>query len=284
MFEIFHYDFMVNAILASVLASVVFGVVGTYVVVKRIVFISGGIAHTSYGGIGLALLIGVDPFWGAVTFSLVSAVFISIVRKQKRQHEDTLIGIMWAFGMALGVIFISLTPGYVPNLMSYLFGNILLIPSIDLIGMLLLDVIILTLVILFFKEFQAITFDEEFSRAIGLPVDNLYVLLLVLIAVTTVILIRLVGIILVVALLSVPAAISINYVRSIRSMMILSTILGLFFSISGLLLSYYLNLATGATIIIVAVFCYLISYVFGNKFQKRKNTIISDKLNRGEST
>ena len=259
MFEIFQYDFMLNAALASLLASIAFGIVGTYVVVKRIVFISGGIAHTAYGGIGLAFFIGINPFWGAIAFAVGAAVFISIVRRGEHQHEDTLIGIMWALGMAVGVILIGLTPGYVPNLMSYLFGNILTIPTIDLWGMLLLDIIIISVVSLFFRQFQAITFDEEYSRAIGLQVDNLYLLLLVLIAITTVILIKLVGIILVVALLAIPASISIHFVKSLKSMMILSSFLGIIFTISGLLLSYYLNLAAGATIIIVSVICYFAS-------------------------
>lgn len=276
MLDLLQYDFMLNAIIASILASVAFGIIGTYVVVKRIVFISGGIAHTAYGGIGLAFFIGINPFWGAVAFSIASAVFISFVRKQKNQHEDTLIGIMWAFGMALGIILIGLTPGYVPNLMSYLFGNILTIPTVDVWGMLLLDIVIVLFVALFFKEFQAITFDEEYSRALGMPVDNLYLLLLVLIALTTVILIKLVGIILVVALLSIPAAISINYVKSIKWMMIMSTGLGIVFTLSGLLLSYYLNLAAGATIIIVAVISYFVSALLSNTILERKNKFTSN--------
>ena len=271
MFEIFQYDFMINAVAASILASIAFGVVGTYVVVKRIVFISGGIAHTAYGGIGLAFFLGINPFWGTVAFAIGAAFFISFVRREKNQHEDTLIGIMWAFGMAIGVILIGLTPGYVPNLMSYLFGNILTIPRVDVVGMLILDVVILALVFLFFREFQAITFDEEFSRAIGLRVDNLYLLLLVIIALTTVILIKLVGIILVVALLSIPAAISIKFVKSIKAMMIMSTMLGIVFTISGLLLSYYLNLAAGATIIIISVIAYFASG-FISRFVVKKRT------------
>ena len=275
MFEIFQYDFMLNAALASLLASIAFGIVGTYVVVKRIVFISGGIAHTAYGGIGLAFFIGINPFWGAIAFAVGAAIFISIVRRGEHQHEDTLIGIMWALGMAVGVILIGLTPGYVPNLMSYLFGNILTIPTIDLWGMLLLDIIIISFVSLFFRQFQAITFDEEYSRAIGLPVDNLYLLLLVLIAITTVILIKLVGIILVVALLAIPASISIHFVKSLKSMMILSSFLGIIFTISGLLLSYYLNLAAGATIIIVSVICYFASSLL-RRILLHKNVSLSN--------
>jgi zinc transport system permease protein len=275
MFEIFQYDFMTNALIASVLASIAFGIVGTYVVVKRIVFISGGISHTVYGGIGLGYLLGFNPLYGAIGFSIAAALFISISRKQKSQHEDTLIGIMWVTGMALGVIFISLTPGYVPNLMSYLFGNILTIPFSEIVMMAVLDVIIIALVFSFFFEFQAITFDEEFARAVGMPVDNLYFLLLLMIALTTVLLIKLVGIILVIALLSIPSAISINYMKSLKGMMILSTILGVVFTVVGLLISYYLNLASGATIIIVAVIGYIISYVINFLSNKRRVKIIT---------
>ncbi len=259
MFEIFQYDFMVNALIASLLASVAFGIVGSYVVVRKIVFISGGIAHTAYGGIGLGYLLGINPIYGALAFSLGAAGFISTMRKANSQFEDTLIGIMWAFGMALGIMFINFTPGYAPDLMSYLFGNILTIPQSELLVMSLLDLFIVGIVFLFFKEFQSITFDEEYSRTLGLPVDNLYLLLLMLIAVTTVLLIKLVGIILVIALLSIPSAISINYVKSLKSMMLLSIALGVIFTTVGLLLSYYLNLASGATIIIIAVAAYLIS-------------------------
>jgi zinc transport system permease protein len=257
--SIFSYDFMMNAIYASILASIVCGIVGTYVVVKRIVFISGGISHTAYGGIGLGYFMGFNPLYGAIGFSILTAGFLSVMRKKKSQHEDTIIGILWAFGMAVGIIFVNLTPGYSANLMSYLFGNILTVPNSELIMMLILDAVILLLVITFFKEFQAITFDEEYARTLGLPVDRLYLLLLIIIALTTVLLIKLVGIILVVALLSIPSAISIKYVKSIKQMMIMSVLLGLVFTLSGLFLSYYLNLSSGAVIIMTASAGYLLS-------------------------
>jgi zinc transport system permease protein len=257
--SIFNYDFMMNAIYASILASIVCGIVGTYVVVKRIVFISGGISHTAYGGIGLGYFLGFNPLYGAIGFSLLTAGFLSVMRKKKSQHEDTIIGIMWALGMAVGIIFVNLTPGYSSNLMSYLFGNILTVPNSEIIMMLILDAVILLLVVVFFKEFQAITFDEEYARTLGLPVDRLYLLLLVIIALTTVLLIKLVGIILVVALLSIPSAISIKFVKSIKQMMIMSVLLGLVFTISGLFLSYYLNLSSGAVIIMTASAGYLLS-------------------------
>jgi len=259
MFEIFNYDFMVNAVYACILASIACGIVGAYVVVKRIVFISGGISHTAYGGIGLGYFFGFNPLYGAIGFSLLTAGFLSVMRKKKSQHEDTIIGILWAFGMAVGILFVNLTPGYSSNLMSYLFGNILTVPVSELAMMLILDAVIIILVTVFYKEFQAITFDEEYSRTLGLPVDRLYLLLLVIIALTTVLLIKLVGIILVVALLSIPSAISIKFVKSLKQMMIMSVLLGLLFTLSGLFLSYYLNLSSGAVIIMVSSAGYLAS-------------------------
>ncbi len=257
--DIFSYGFMINAIYASILASIVCGIVGTYVVVKRIVFISGGISHTAYGGIGLGYFLGFNPLFGAIGFSIMSAGFLSVMRKKKTQHEDTIIGIMWAFGMAVGIIFVNLTPGYSPNLMNYLFGNILTVPRSEIIMMLILAAFIMLIVTLFFREFQAVTFDEEYARTLGLPVDKLYFLLLIIIALTTVLLIKLVGIILVVALLSIPSAISIKFVKSIGQMMVMSVLLGLLFTLSGLFLSYYLNLSSGAMIIMTASAGYLVS-------------------------
>lgn len=259
MLELFSYDFMTNALIASLLASVAFGIVGSFIVVKRISFISGGISHTAYGGIGLGYLLGFNPIYGAIGFSVIAASIIAYLRKEKNQFEDTLIGIMWSLGMALGVLFVNLAPGYAPSLMSYLFGNILIIPINEIYLMAVLDFVIVALIVTFFNQFQAITFDEEFSRAIGLKVDLFFYLLFIIIALTTVILIKLVGIILVIALLTIPGAISLHYVKSLKGMMILSTIIGFFFNVVGLIISYYLNLSSGATIIIIAVVSYLIS-------------------------
>lgn len=273
MVEIFQYDFMLNALLACILASIAFGIIGTYVVVKRIVFISGGIAHSTYGGIGLGYLVGFSPLFGAIGFGIVSALFIALLRKYKFQSEDMLIGIMWSLGMALGILFISFAPGYAPNLMSYLFGNILTISVEEIITISFLDIIILLIVIIFYKQFLAITFDEEFAETLGLPVGKLYMLLLVLIALTIVILIRLVGIILVIAMLTIPPSIAIRFSSKLSKMMFLSVILGIIFTLIGLLLSYYLNLVSGATIIVVSIIFYLISLLFKKRKLKLKINI-----------
>ena len=260
MLEIFEYDFMVNAILASILASIACGIIGTYIVIKRLVFLSGGIAHSAYGGIGLGYLLSFNPIYGAVASSVLGAIFVSKMRENRLENEDTLIGIIWAFGMALGVLFISLSPGYVPDLMSYLFGNILTVSTTELLLMLIVDAIILLTVGFFYKHFQAITFDEEYSKTTGMKVENLYLLLFILIAVTIVLLIKLVGIILVVALLTIPAAISKFFSKSIITMMLYAIAFGLLFTMVGVLFSYYLNLASGSAIIIVSVIGYFIAY------------------------
>ncbi|MFC2084775.1 metal ABC transporter permease [Bacteroidota bacterium] len=266
----FNSDFLTNSLIACILASISCGIIGPYIVVKRIVFISGGIAHTAYGGIGLGYLLGFNPLLGAVGFSIASACFISYMKITHKQYEDTLIGIMWSAGMALGVLFVYLSPGYAPDLMSYLFGNILTISESEILLITSLNIIIILTVVFNFANFQAIIFDEEYSYSIGLPVNKLNLLLMILIALTVVILIKLVGIILVIALMTIPASISRNFASSMKGLMIISTILGIVFSILGLLLSYYLNLPSGSTIILVAVIVYLTTY-FKNTFLKIKD-------------
>jgi zinc transport system permease protein len=260
--EFLQFDFMRNALIAGVLASVVCGIIGPYVVVNRIVFISGGISHAAFGGIGLGYLLGTNPIWGALLFSLASAASIGGMSRWTNLRQDTAIGILWAIGMALGVIFIGLTPGYAPDLFGYLFGNILTVPFSDLVVMLILAAIIILVVSLLYKELLAFSFDEEFAVVAGVPVGWLYFLLLGLIALTVVVLIRIVGIILVIALLTIPAAISARFTHNLKRMMVLSVVLGMVFNFCGLWLSAALNLASGATIILVAGTAFLISVPF----------------------
>jgi zinc transport system permease protein len=258
--EVLQYEFMQNALLAGLLAAVACGIVGVYVVVKRVVFISGGIAHASFGGIGLGYLLGINPVLGAMFFTIASALGIGLVTRRTRLPEDTAIGILWAMGMALGIIFIGLAPGYAPDLFSYLFGNILTVPSFDLILMLILDVVIIIVVFLLYKEFLFLSFDEEFSKVTGVPTERLYLLLLCLVALTVVVLIRVVGIILVIALLTIPAALARQLTHSLKKMMLLATLTGVVFTFSGLWLSYWLDLASGATIILVSGTALFISF------------------------
>ena len=234
MLDALQYGFMQNALIAGLLASVACGVVGTYIVTKRIVFISGGIAHTSFGGIGLGYLMGFNPVLGALLFSLGAAVGIGYISRRTKTAPDTIIGILWAMGMALGVLFIGLAPGYAPDLFSYLFGNILTVPTSDLWLMLALDVVIVGVVIALYKEFLAISFDEEYSAAMGLPVGLLYLIMLCLVALTVVVLLRVVGMILVLALLTIPVALARQFTYDIKKIMLYASLFGMVFTIGGL--------------------------------------------------
>ncbi|MEL4305309.1 metal ABC transporter permease [Methanococcoides sp. LMO-2] len=261
MIELLQYEFMRNAIFAGLLASIACGIIGVYVVVKKIVFISGGIAHASFGGIGISYFLGINPIFGVLPFSLFSALTMGTISKRSDVPEDTIIGILWSLGMAIGIIFIGWTPGYAPDLMTYLFGNILTVPGSDIYLMLALDVIIIGTVYLLYKEFMALCYDEEFSRVSGVPTGKLYLLLLCLIALTVVVMIRVVGLILVIALLTIPAALSRQYTSNMKVMMYLSILFGAIFTITGLALSYYFDIASGATIIIVMATAYLLNTV-----------------------
>lgn len=267
--DILTYEFIRNALLAGLLASVSCGIIGAYVVTKRIVFISGGIAHTAYGGIGLGYLLGINPILGALGFTILAAIGMGIVNHKSAQRSDTLIGVMWAVGMALGIIFVSLSKGYTTDLMSYLFGNILLVPIGDIQFLTILNIIILIIVFALYEEFKAVAFDEEFAEAAGLNVKLLNLVLLVLIALTVVVLIRAVGIILVIALLTIPAAIAGRLTSSLVKMMLIAVALGIFFTSGGLFLSYIFDLPSGATIILLAGAVFLTVACWLNLREKR---------------
>jgi zinc transport system permease protein len=259
MSEALQFDFMRNALWAGLLVSIACGIIGTFVVINRLVFVSGGIAHAAYGGIGLGYFFKFNPVLGAILFSLVSALVMGLVQRKTRQRADTTIGVMWAIGMAIGIIFVDLTEGYKADLMSYLFGSILAVPKSDLLIMLVLDLIIVILVFLFYKELLAISFDETFATVANVPVDAIYLTLMCLVALTVVMMMRVVGLILVIALLTMPAAISGQWMKEMKQMMVLASVLGMSFTTAGLWLSYWLNLTSGATIILVAGATYLVS-------------------------
>lgn len=257
--EILHFEFMRNALLVGLLVSIACGVIGTYVVVKRIVFISGGISHTAYGGIGLGYYLGFNPMLGATIFTVVSALGMGLVQQHSRQRDDTIIGVMWAVGMALGIVFVKLSPGYAADLMSYLFGSILTVPVRDIGYIFLLDLLIIGIVYWYFDEFKAVAFDEEFARVSGLKTEFYNLLLLFLVALTVVVMIRAVGIILVIALLTIPPAIAGEFSHGLKGMMMLSVLLGIIFTSAGLYLSYLFDLPSGATIILVAAVGYILA-------------------------
>ena len=254
--EILSYEFMRNALLAGVIVSAACGIIGTLVVLNRIVFISGGIAHAAYGGVGIAYFLGLNPVWGAVAFSLASSLAMGYVHRKEKARADTIIGVMWALGMALGIIFVSLSPGYKADLMSYLFGSILAVSAADLHLMLVIVLAVLIFVLVFYRLLLAISFDETFSTVRNVPVGFVYMAMIVLIGLTVVISMRVVGLILVIALLTIPPAIANLFVQEMRGIMFLSSALSLVFTISGLLISYTLNLPSGAVIILVASLAY----------------------------
>jgi zinc transport system permease protein len=262
------YSFLQTALAAGLLASLGCGVMGTFVVVKRIGFLAGGIAHSVLAGMGAALYFGFDPLLGALAAAVVAALLIGAVRLTWKTHEDTLIGALWAIGMAVGILFISRTPGYATDLMSYLFGNILLVPTRDLWIMGAMDALLLVVVMLFYRQFLAVAFDEELARLRGVPVTFFYLLLLCLVAVTVVLLIRVVGLILVIALLTLPAAIAGQYVHSLGRMMVVATLLGSLFTVSGLAVSYGPDLPVGPTIILLAGAAYVLSASAGRLLQR----------------
>lgn len=268
MLEALQFEFMRNAIAAGILVSISCGIIGTLVVVNRIVFISGGIAHTAYGGIGLGYYFKFSPVIGAIWFSLVAALAMGILQRRVRERADTIIGVMWAIGTAIGIILLDLTPGYKADLMSYLFGSILTVPQRDLLLMGIVDLIIVMMTVLFYKELLAISYDETFATVRNVPVDGIYLMLMGAIALTVVMMMQVVGLIMVIALLTIPAAISGQFVKDMKLMMIWSILLGMIFTLTGLGLSYAFNITSGATIILVAGVVYFMSLVAkGLKFK-----------------
>ncbi len=253
--------FMQHALIGGLLASIACGVAGSYVVVRRIGYIAGGIAHAVLGGMGLAYFLGRSPVGGAICAALVAALIIGLVSIRWKKQEDTTISALWAVGMALGVLLIARSPGYNVDLMSYLFGNILMISREHLWLIFWLDMGIVLLVILFFKQLLAVSFDEEFAELRQVSVNIFSLLLLCLVALTVVILIQVVGLILVIALLALPAAIAGHYVQSLSRMMLIATLLGGLFITSGLAVSYQYDLPSGATTVLLTGLAYLVSSV-----------------------
>jgi len=259
MLEALQFEFMQNALLAGLLASIICGVMGTMVVVNRIVFLSGGIAHAAFGGIGLAFFFGWHYLVGTISFSIMAALIMAIITLKAKHRADTIIGVIWAIGMAIGILLLDLTPGYNVDLMSYLFGSILAVPDTDIWMMVGVGAVILAVVIYFYNDYLALSYDEEFAQIRGVNVKALYILMTVLLALGIVMVIQVVGLILVIALLTIPPYIAEKFSKSLFQMMVISSILSAFFTVSGLWFSYEFNLTSGASIILVAGFGFLIS-------------------------
>lgn len=261
MMDILSFEFMQNALLAGLLASLICGIIGSLVVVNRIVFISGGIAHASYGGVGLAFFLGLPVLPVTTAFTVGAALVMALVTLRSRERADTVIGVIWAAGMALGIILLDFTPGYNVDLMSYLFGSILAVPRSDLWLMAVLACLVFILVIAFYRGFLVMSFDEEFARSRGVPVDFLYFLLITMVGLCVVMIIRVVGLILVIALLTIPPFMAERRTRSLSRMMVLSTVLSALFTVAGLWLSYAMDITSGAAIIAVASVCFFLSFL-----------------------
>ncbi len=270
------YPFVQRMLIAGLLASIACGIIGTYVVVKRVVFISAGIAHTTFGGVGFAYylqylgILFIEPLVGALIFALVAAIIMGFPFIRTRLREDSTIGILWVVGMALGVLFLNQVDRseiLVQDPVSILFGNVLLINMQDIYLMLGLLILIIFVTLFLYKDLLILTFDEEFARISGIKVDFLYLVLMVLIALTTVVLIKVVGVILVIAMLTIPAAISNLFTHNLKNMMFFAIIIGCVVTFYGSLMSLNFNLPPGATIVISLAFLFIISLLLKNAKQ-----------------
>ncbi len=261
MIDLLSYDFMRSALAAGIAASVLCGIIGIYVILNRIVFISDGIAHAAFGGIGLGYLLGLDPLIFGVVSAVVTALGIGMISSRTRVSEDTAIGVFLATGMALGIMFMSLARGYARDLFGYLFGNILAVTWQDVGIIVGLTVVVLFLVVLLYKEFLVMSFDPVYGEAIGIPVRQMKLLLLCMVAFSVVMLIKIVGIILLIALLTIPGAISRQHVKGLPGIMAGSILLGAVFVTVGLFISYLLDVPSGATIILTAAATFFLSTV-----------------------
>ena len=262
MFDLLSQPFFQRALIAGLLASLVCGIVGTFVVVKRMSSISGGLAHAAFGGVGLGYVLGINPVAGAAGFAVLTSLGVGYAYRRQRQSLDTLIVMCWSVGMALGITLIALTPGYAPDLMSYLFGSILFVDARYLMLVVALDVVLVLFVTAFYRRLQAVVFEEEFAEITGIGVDRYLLMLLALIALSTVILMRVVGIVLVIALLTMPAVVARNWSGSLVRMMVLASLIGGVCTTAGLFVAWYLDagygldVPAGPLIVLVAAVVY----------------------------
>lgn len=267
-FELLEYHFFQNALLGSFLASIACGIIGTYIVVRRLVFISGGITHASLGGLGVGYYFGLNPMLGALIFSVLSAFGIQWMSTKQNVREDSAIGAFWSLGMAIGIIFIFLKSGFAPNLSEYLFGNILTIASSDIIYLAILSILLIFIFSIWGKEILYISFDSDFAKTRNLPVKLIEYSMMFFIAVTIVLSIQLVGIVLLMSLFTLPQMTANLFTHKFRVMIVLSIIFGFIGCVAGLFLSYFLSVPSGAFIIFVLTAMYIIAKIFQRFFTK----------------
>jgi zinc transport system permease protein len=272
--NIFQYDFIIKGLLGAIFASITAGLAGTYVVSKRMVFLSGGITHASFGGIGIGYFIGINPVIGAAVFGIMSALGVEYLSVKQKIREDSAIGILWAFGMAIGIIFIYLTPGYTPNLMSYLFGSILTVTNADIIALGIMSVILILYFGIFYRTILYISFDEVFARTYSSYVDIFKYITTSLIALTIVLNIRMAGVVLVISLLTIPPNIAMLFTKVYFKIVIWSVIAGFIGTATGYTISYFAGIPVGATIIFTLVIIWVIVkgiVYLVKKISKQKN-------------
>ncbi len=262
MTELFQYTFFQHALLGSLFASIACGIIGTYIVTRRLVFISGGITHASFGGIGIGLYSGVSPLLTAALFSILSAFGVEWLSKRSDMREDSAIAVFWTFGMAIGIIFSFLAPGFTPDLSSFLFGNILTITRTDILLLALLSIALAVFFSLFLRPIIAIAFDREFARSQRMPVVAFEYILMMFIALTIVSCLRMVGIVLAISLLTLPQMTANLFTHSFKRIIFLSIALGYIGCLGGLLLSYQLQVPSGAAIIFVSILIYAAAKVY----------------------
>lgn len=272
------HSFLQQALLAGILASLACGVVGTFVVTRRIAFLAGGIAHFVLGGLGVARYLQqvhgwqeLRPLHGALVAAVLGAAAIRWITRHAREREDTAIAALWAVGMAVGVVAIARTPGYNENLLSYLFGNILMVTRADLLLIAAVDAVVLLCVLVLYRPLLAASFDEEFARLRGVPVDWLTLLLLTLTALTVVVLLAVVGVVLALALLTLPAAAAGRFTRTLATMMVAASILALLATVGGLAVSYSANLPAGATTVLLAAALYVLAALGARTLRTRRS-------------
>lgn len=265
------YSFMQNAVIAALLASIVTGIIGTIAIEKKLVSMSGGIAHASFGGIGLGYLVGIEPIWGGLFFAVGSSVLISKLSENKKMKADTLTGILWSFGMALGILFIYLSPGYMPDMTSYLFGDILSVSKGAIIYMSVFTFVILMLFIMLYNYLILYLYDEEYTKIRGINIALLRWVVYIIIPIGIIVLIRVVGIILTIALMTIPTSIAKLFSKSFVKVVISSIIISVLFCMTGLIVSYYANIPSGVCIIIISTVIYLILLFTKNTVMKKKH-------------
>ncbi len=256
--SVFEYQFFRNAVYAAVLISIFAAMIGTYIVSRKIVFIGGGITHASFGGIGIAYYFGANPFAGAAVFAILTALGIEWIAQNGKVREDSAIAILWSLGMALGIIFVFMTPGYTPNLMTFLFGSILSVSNTDLYMLAGFGILVAIIFAIFFRPILYTAFDPEFAKVMGVPVSTFRYMMSVLMALAIVISIRSIGIILVLSIFTIPQITAMLFTRSFARIIPLAALWGITGSVSGLLLSYLLDIPSGASIIFFLTIQYLL--------------------------